>query len=176
MCHSAVHSRCSPTNRYHQAEPLDVSQCCPLEGETLCDFCGRCSSRIQVGHIAVQTDCRCRERFINWDERKSGPNALWNHCAHFDSVHTVIWDGFPAGVWKPNNWEPTFDKFGGRDLKSGKYNSCVFKYHVAIGFHGLIHAVTGPAIGVDHDAKLYMWDTSTVETLNNARWYSVTTH
>lgn len=37
-----------------------------------------------------------------------------------------------------------------------KYNSCVFKFHVAIGFHGLIHAFTGPAIGVNHDDK--MWD------------------
>jgi hypothetical protein len=93
---------------------------------------------------------------INWEERCTGPYAMWNHCAHFDSVHDIIWDGYPGAVWKPRKWDATAEKFGARDLKSGKYNCCAFKFHVGIGFHGLLHAHTGPHFGVPHDHK--MWE------------------
>jgi hypothetical protein len=99
-----------------------------------------------------------RSRIINWEDRHTGPNALWNHCAHFDSIHTVIWDGYPSAVWKPSKWDATADKFGARDLKSGKYNCCVFKFHVCIGFHGLIVAHTGPHFGVPHDHSMWIED------------------
>jgi hypothetical protein len=97
-----------------------------------------------------------RSRYINWEDRITGPYALWNHCMHFDSIHTVIWDGLPSMVWKPSKWDSQADKFGMKNLHSGKYNCCVLKFHVAVGFHGIPHAFTGPAFGVDHDQK--MWE------------------
>ena len=107
---------------------------------------------------AVLRDCVRRERAISWNERCTGPNALWNHCAHFGSVHTVIWDGYPLFVWKPKKWEDP-NGVGARLLQSGKYNACCFKGHVAIGFNGLIHAHT-LHVGVEHDQR--MWDDGSV--------------
>ena len=62
-----------------------------------------------------------REAAIRWDDRFEGglaPNAnigpscllckgdtgLWNHVAHFDTLHATIWDGFPIACWKPTKW------------------------------------------------------------------------
>lgn len=64
--------------------------------------------------------------------------------------------GFPYVVWKPDKWraEEAANGLGARLLRSGKYNTCVFKAHVWIAFHGLILALEGPCLGVDHDQKI----------------------
>lgn len=36
-----------------------------------------------------------RPRIINWENRHTGFFGMWNHVAHFDTVHTNIPDGFP---------------------------------------------------------------------------------
>ena len=51
-------------------------------------------------------------------------------------MHTIIWDGYPAEAWKPSKWDAMADRFCGKELKSGKYNCCCYKFHVGIGYHG----------------------------------------
>ena len=81
---------------------------------------------------------------------------------------TNIVDGFPYVIWKPDNWQ-TEEGLGARLLHSGKYNTCVFKAHVWIAFHGLILAIEGPCLGIDHDQRI-IDDCNTKYPLRPREW------
>ena len=95
-----------------------------------------------------------RPSMINWDDRKDGPLALWNHIDFFPYTHTNIPDGYPMPVWKPKYWEQDVqdgqlpagvqqDAIDRKLLHSGKYNTSCFNGHVTIGLNGLILGHTG---------------------------------
>ena len=96
-----------------------------------------------------------KDEIINWEERRTGKTGLWNHGAHFDCCFTIIWDGYPLPVFKPQKWIDDDRIMCARYLQSGKYNCACFKAHVGIGFTGVIHALTGPHLGIDHDKRIY---------------------
>ena len=54
-------------------------------------------------------------------------------------------------------------------MKSGKYNTCVFKGHVGITFWGGIVAQTGPHLGVDHDSRIWN-DTQVLFPMRPGEW------
>ena len=79
--------------------------------------------------------------------------GLWNHTAHFDDVFTMLWDGYPLEVCSPGTWQDD-GGIGAQELRSGKYNTTVYKGHLGIGMHGCVHGHTGLHLGVDHDARM----------------------
>ena len=91
-------------------------------------------------------------KIICWEDRCTGLLGLYNHVAHFDTVHTNIVDGFPYGCWKPTDWESEVAKggLGAELLLSGKYNSACYKGHLWMAFHGLPLGVE-LCLGVPHD-------------------------
>ena len=121
---------------------------------------------MNMNQTAFQTDIKAafgvlaaacdwaKPRIINYEERHSGLLGLWNHGAHFDDVFTVIWDGFPIEAAQPGAWLPD-EGIGARDLvNKSKYNACIYKGHLGIGFHGCILGESGLHLGVDHDMRL----------------------
>ena len=103
--------------------------------------------------LLVATLNLVRDEVINWDERKSGLLALWNHVVHFDQCFTYIRDGYPICIPAPGEWEADTG-LDGKSTHSGKYGGKVLKGEVLIGFHGLIHGSIAPVLGVDHDARI----------------------
>ena len=71
-------------------------------------------------------------------------------------------------MWSPKSWENE-TRIGARWLKSGKYNTCVFKGHVGITFWGGIVAQTGPHLGVDHDSRIWN-DTQVLFPMRPGEW------
>jgi len=101
-----------------------------------------------------------KPEIMAYADRKEGLLGLWNHGAHFDDVFTLIWDGAPFEAWGPGAWmgdggiEAGVLTIGASELQSGKYNTTVYKGHFGIGFHGCLHADSGPHLGVDHDKRM----------------------
>ena len=112
-------------------------------------------TQIRTAFGTVAAACAwAKPRVINYEERCTGLLGLWNHGAHFDDVFTLIWDGFPVETCQPGQWMPMHG-IGARDLvNKSKYNACIYKGHLGIGFTGGIHGDSGLHLGVDHDLRM----------------------
>ena len=95
-----------------------------------------------------------KPNIINYEDRCSGLLGLWNHAAHFDDVFTLIWDGFPLEAYQPSQWLNESGIGASELCNKAKYNACIYKGHLGIGFHGCIHADCGLHLGVDHDTRM----------------------
>ena len=101
---------------------------------------------------------------------------------HFDLVCIILYhdplikfdgachrDGYPIEVYAPI--APINDEgIGAQGLRSGKYNTTVYKGHMGIGFHGPIFANSGLHLGRDHDAHM-LNDMNTVYARLPGEWH-----